>query len=82
MLNNIKTTKEKVSIERIGHLGRTKDSHEDLFISYELNSIDMNKISRFYLVVRHGKFAISMDVDEDEIKALLDFIQSKKGLMV
>lgn len=67
-----------ITIDRFGHLGRTKEPHHDMFVSYELDPVD-NKITRFFIVMRNQKFAMSMDITQDEIQAILDFIQRKKN---
>jgi len=72
--NDLKVYEGKVMIERIGHLSRLKISHNDLFVSCELDVIDPVKINKFFIVARHGKFAISFDIKKDEIEAILAFM--------
>jgi len=77
MNNDLKVSEYQLVIERIGHLSKLKTSHDDLFVSYALDVIDPRKINNYYIVARHGKFAISFDIKKDEIEAILAFMNHK-----
>jgi len=75
--NDLKVSENSVKVERIGHLGKISEKEYDLFISYEADVLDIKKVSKYFIVMRYGKFAMSMDIKKDEIEAILAFMNEK-----